>query len=418
MERSMRGWTRWVGTGTLLVALACGGDTSLEPEPTAATVEALSVLTQEGAAGEAANHPPEVRVLDASGLPLAGERVTFTTSSGASVTPGEAITGQDGVARVTAWTLGDGPGDLTASVAGLAPVVFNATGHPRAFDLTVRWLAPPGDEARAAVESAEAFLERVVWRDLPDEEVVQTPVCARPGVAPPATVDETIDDVLIFAVVEPIDGLGGAGAQGYPCLIRDPGTQTIVGLVRFDEAEMSVIDDARRRDFVLHEMVHALGLVPGLLNIQTPSGFSRSCLALPSKGAPETLVQDTHFSCAGAVAGFDRVGGARYVGAKVPLENGATMALTANTLNHHWRKTSLRNELMTGWFTAGVSAPFSVTTVGALEDLGYGVTWAAADPFFLDGTIAPTLAPLAAGDGVPLVEFGPTPPILVHPSRR
>jgi hypothetical protein len=72
---------------------------------------------------------------------------------------------------------------------------------------------------------------------------------------------------------------------------------------------------------------------------------------------------------------------------------------------------------MTGWFTAGLPAPFSVATVGALEDLGYGVTWAAADPFLLEGSIAPTTAP-AHGLDIPLVEVGPVPPILIHSLRR
>lgn len=401
---------------TLFLVGACGQEATVPADPVAAIVEAVSVAEQEGAAGEAANHAPAVRVLDADGRPMAGVRVAFSAGGGSTVVPSAASTGSDGVARVTAWTLAPGAGELTAGVEGLPAVVFRATGHPRAFDLTVRWLSPPTDDARVAVEAAEAFLERVVWRDLPDQELVGTPVCPRPGTGPAAILDEVVDDVLVLAVVEAIDGLGGAGAQGFPCLIRDPGTQTIVGFVRFDEAEMAAIDAARRRDFALHEMVHALGFVPGILNIQTPSGFVRSCLALPSRGAPDPLVQDTHFSCPGAVEGFDRIGGAAYAGAKVPLENGATMALTANTLNHHWRKTSLRDEVMTGWFTAGVPAPFSLVTVGALEDLGYGVTWAAADPFLLAPPIAPAVS-ASRGDWR-LVEVGPLPPILVHRPAR
>jgi len=300
---------------------------------------------------------------------------------------------------VAEWRLGIGAARLEATVTGLMPVVFLGEGRPRTFDLAVRWLSPPSAEAQLAVAEAVAFFEELIWDDLPDQDVVATPVCPLPGVGPAATINETIDDVLILAQVGPIDGLGGAGAQGFPCLIRDPGTQTIVGFVRFDEAEFGVIGPDLRREFVLHEMVHALGLVPGVINITTPSGFVRACLKLPSSGPPNPLVQDSHFACDGARAGFDRIGGTRYAGAKVPLENGATMALTANTLNHHWRKTSLRNELMTGWFTSGVPAPLSVVTAGALQDLGYAVSLAAAQPFSLDGTIAP------AADATPRTEI-------------
>jgi hypothetical protein len=75
---------------------------------------------------------------------------------------------------------------------------------------------------------------------------------------------------------------------------------------------------------------------PHAAAFQTPTGFKRSCLALPSKGAPDTLVQDTHFSCAHARAAFDRVGGSSYLAAKVPLKNGAT----AESSSAPWRRAS------------------------------------------------------------------------------
>ncbi|GMV03932.1 MAG: hypothetical protein AMXMBFR53_02140 [Gemmatimonadota bacterium] len=400
----------------VLAAWACS-DELLPPTPHAVRLEALSPVDQVGPAGARVNELPEVRAVDADGAPVAGVAVTFTASGGSAAEPSRETTGEDGVARVASWLLPQGVGELRAAAEGLDPVIFRAEGKPRTFDLTLRWITEPSMEGRTAVEAAEAIIESIIWEDLPDEELVDTPVCPRSGRGPAATLDEVVDDVLILVTIEAIDGLGGAGAQGYPCLIRDPGTQTIVGFVRFDEAEFAAIGPDLRREFALHEMVHALGFVPGILNIQTPSGFARSCLALPSSGPPNQVVQDTHFSCPHARKAFDLIGGASYTGAKVPLENGATTALTANTLNHHWRKTSFRNELMTGWFTPGVPAPLSVVTVGALEDLDYAVSYAGAEPFLLLGNIetAPSLVPAGARR---LVEPPVVPPAAIHLSRR
>lgn len=399
-----------VSLAPAVLALGCGGAT--DPPPEAAQLVALTAQEQSAPAGGAVNDPPAVRVVDGSGRAVPQAEVSFLPSSGSIVEPARGVTDADGVARVVRWVVPSGPASLEASAPGVPPIRFEAEGRPRAFDLVIRWLEPPPPEAVTAAAAAEALLESIIWADLPAEAVVATEVC-RVGGEPVATIDETIDDVLVLALVDEMDGPGGAGAQGFPCLLRDPGTQTLVGFVRLDQDDFALIDQDRRREFFLHELVHALGLVPGVISITTPSGFSRDCLQQPSRGAPDPVVLDTHFSCAGARRGFDQIGGARYPGAKVPLENGATIALTANTLNHHWRKTSLRNELMTGWFTAGLRAPLSVVTVGALEDLGYGVSYPAAESFALDGPISTTPSMAA-----PLVEWAAVaPPAILGRSR-
>src|SRR5256886_4826519 len=73
-------------------------------------------------------------VRDQFGNPVAGVGVTFAPGTGGgSVTPTSPVTtGADGVAAVTAWTLGPtaGPNTLTAASGSLAgsPVTFKATG--------------------------------------------------------------------------------------------------------------------------------------------------------------------------------------------------------------------------------------------------------------------------------------------------
>jgi hypothetical protein len=77
--------------------------------------------------------PPQVRVLDSFGNPVAGVVVTFTvTSGGGSVTGAAAVSDANGLATVGSWTLGVLPieNTLEATLGSLAPVTFTATATP------------------------------------------------------------------------------------------------------------------------------------------------------------------------------------------------------------------------------------------------------------------------------------------------
>lgn len=89
---------------------------------------------QTATAGTAVATPPSVLVKDANGNVKSGVTVTFTVlSGGGTVTGGTATTNAAGIAAVGSWTLGStpGPNSLSATVAGLTPVTFNATGNPQ-----------------------------------------------------------------------------------------------------------------------------------------------------------------------------------------------------------------------------------------------------------------------------------------------
>ena len=73
---------------------------------------------------------------------------------------------------------------------------------------------------------------------------------------------------------------------------------------------------------------------------------------------------------------FDAAGGATYTGEKVPVEDTGGQG----TADSHWRESVFGSEIMTGFIGAG-SNPLSAVTVRSLEDQGYGVNPAAADPF-------------------------------------
>jgi adhesin/invasin len=91
---------------------------------------------QTATAGMAVGTPPEVLVTDVYGNPVSGVSVTFAVASGdGAVDPTTAVvTGSNGIASVTSWTLGPvvGTNTLTATATGTGitgnPVTFTATG--------------------------------------------------------------------------------------------------------------------------------------------------------------------------------------------------------------------------------------------------------------------------------------------------
>jgi len=96
-----------------------------------ATVSKASGDGQSAVAGTAVPIAPTALVVDALGSPVSGVTVQFAVASGGgSITGGTATTNGSGLASVGSWTLGSTPGAnaLTATVAGLTPVTFTATG--------------------------------------------------------------------------------------------------------------------------------------------------------------------------------------------------------------------------------------------------------------------------------------------------
>ena len=109
---------------------------------------------------------PSVIVRDALGNPVGGALVTFAVASGGgSVVGGRQVTDGAGIAEVGGWFLGDVPGTntLTASTAGIAPVVFTAIADPgRAVSMVANSLITQSAVAGELVAQAPS----VVVRDL------------------------------------------------------------------------------------------------------------------------------------------------------------------------------------------------------------------------------------------------------------
>jgi hypothetical protein len=200
----------------------------------------------------------------------------------------------------------------------------------------------------------------------------------------------SIDDVLIFARIEPIDGVNGILGSAGPCLIRNAGGFPLVGTMRFDIDDVASLEaSAQLRDVILHEMGHVLGI-----------GVLWNRLGLLQNPSTATQQNDTYFNGTSAVQGFNSIGGDTYTGgSKVPVENHGG----GGTINAHWRESVLANELMTGFLNSGTN-PLSVVTVRSLQDLGYLVDPSGADPFHLTLSLqalgAPSAPPRAYGDDI------------------
>jgi len=114
--------------GLALVQFQATGTTQV-----ATTLTAASSVMQLAPAGTAVPAPPSVRVADQDGQPMAGVQVTFAVMvGGGTLTGATATTNAAGVATVGSWRLGSaaGPNQVNATVAGLTPVIFLATGTP------------------------------------------------------------------------------------------------------------------------------------------------------------------------------------------------------------------------------------------------------------------------------------------------
>lgn len=377
-------WTLGNTTGAQEVLVSLGGSgltatfTATANSAAAAKIVVESGNNQTAPVNTTVAIPPSVRVTDAFDNPIAGAAVTFAVASGGgSVTNASATTNTNGIATVGSWRLGPvtGANTLTASLTANPAIstTFTATATGAAgFTVTVRFLSSMSASQQEAFTTAAAKWSAIITGDLPDVPVsVAAATC---GANSPA-LNETVDDVLIFATISAIDGVGKVLGSAGPCFVRS-GTNglTVIGEMQFDEADVASLETNNAFSaVVLHEMGHVLGIGTfwpqfGLQN-QSPVGG-------PAK--------DTFFPGANAIAGFNAIGGTTYTqGQKVPVENTGE----AGTINAHWRESVLKNELMTGYLNPAGTNPLSLVTVRSLQDIGYTVNPDAADPFFLSLSI-------------------------------
>lgn len=170
----------------------------------------------------------------------------------------------------------------------------------------------------------------------------------------------TIDDLLLEAVMYDGGNNGNLGSAG-PMAQRADG-MPIIGRMRFNTFYMSsMISNKTFGDVILHEMGHVLGLGTRWAPLKNGSGDYVGSAAVQQYSL---LTNQTQTS--------------------IPVEKGGG----PGTAGAHWAEDLFGAELMTGYAENAPPMPLSRVTVGALEDLGYTVSYAMADSFTLNGSLA------------------------------
>lgn len=386
--RATTAWTLGSGTGAnAMTASAVGAAFTGNPATFGATAVAAGSLAsvavfagdgQTGLTGFAVNQPPAVVLHDGNGAPIAGKTVTFAViQGGGSVQGGSTVTDANGVAQVGSWSLTLGANALTATVQNAGsvignPVTFAATGAAAAYHIDVRFPVATTPARQAVFAAAATKWESLIFGDVPDV-VFNSPNSSCGG-----TVSGTVDDIVIFAVLDSIDGPGKILGQSSPCLVRRGSLLPIVGFMEFDTADVAGLEAGGQFALVIeHEMGHVLGYgtIWSGLNLLVGAGTS-----------------DSHFTGPQALAAFDRVGGLTFTsGSKVPVENCVGFPASvcgSGTQDSHWRELVLKNELMTGFINSGAN-PLSVLSTASMGDLGYLVNYAGSDSYTIPAAAAP-----------------------------
>lgn len=128
-------WTLGItpGVNTVTATVANVGQVVFTATGTAAptTITAHTATEQTARVSTPVLFPPAVLVRDQVGNPMAGVTVAFAVSAGGgTATPANVVTSSAGIAQLTTWVVGPtaGTNTISATIPGLTPVTFTATG--------------------------------------------------------------------------------------------------------------------------------------------------------------------------------------------------------------------------------------------------------------------------------------------------
>ena len=349
----------------------------------AASIAVTAGDSQSALAGAPLASPLTVQLRDQFNNGVPGGVVRFVAGSGGTITPATVTTDANGNAGGAVWQLGKSAIPQIASVTSGTFSAFATANVLSDFTVDLRFFGPAmPPEASAAFSAAAARLRAAIIGDVTDIDIplltantgIDISVCGPTGV----TVNEVVDDVLIYATVVSIDGPGKILASAGPCVRRTAsgGGFAIIGVMRFDADDIGgLIATGRLNDVVLHEMMHVVGF--------GTNWALRSLLV----GAGSS---DPRFVGPLAVTTCGSLGGSLFCGGGAPVENTGG----PGTADAHWRESIFDAELMTGFVEApGVPMPFSNITLQSFADEGYVVNPAATDPFLLSGGPVPLRQP-------------------------
>jgi Leishmanolysin len=349
-------------SGTNSVAFEAQGLTA------APSIVAVSPVAQSGFLGAMVPRVPQVKVTGSEGQLLGNIPVQFTIVGGgdAVVAGGLAISNiVTGIAAPSDWRLGVSGTSSTveATIPGFAgpKVLFTSTGTFSPYVIDVRFLTTMSPAQRDAFATAANRWMQIIIGDIPDVPInLSVGSCAN-GQSP--AMNETVDDIVIFAQVVTIDGVGGVLGSAGPCIRRTGSLLTAIGSMRFDIADLVGLQNTSRLEpVILHEMAHVLGF--GTI-------WTDKALLVGAGGVDPVFIGAEALS----IWPSFNLG---YAGIPVPVEN----LFGAGTRDSHWRESVLVAELMTGFIEApGISTPLSKLTIASMKDVGYSISYATADPY-------------------------------------
>ena len=332
--------------------------------------------------------PPTVRVADAHGNGVPYVALGVAVAGGGTARDSVVFTDADGVAAIDRWIMGPTPGvenTLTVTILSAgAPITgasatLSAVPQSADFDIEVLHLSSPPAVLRDALDSARATWESAVnadvkglfWQRHDVERCFSDPTAAQ-AVLPARFV---VDDLLVFSVVSPLDGPGGAVARsGWCWAVTDEGeVWPAISVVVFDPADLAAMPLATMADVARHQLAHALGFGTPL--------WRTMGLLVGDANAPPGL----HFTGAATKVAFESVGGGSFSDPGVPLD-----PLFEAEGNLHWRASVFGPELLTEFVRSGAPNPLSIVTLAAMRDAGFGLV----DPTVADDYALP--APPAA----------------------
>jgi hypothetical protein len=226
------------------------------------------------------------------------------------------------------------------------------------FSIEVRFIGGLSETQQAAFAAAADRWVQVIVGGLPGVELDLSSLRI-PGLGV-----EVIDDVLILAKGDVINGVGHILGQAGPLWWRPDTLLPALGRMTFDTADLERMEaDGTLRDVITHEMGHVLGFGKTLWGLKG---------LLESAGGA-----DPRFVGRAAMVEFAHLtGGEHLVG--VPVENLGG----AGTRDSHWRESVFGAELMTSRIAAAGN-PMSRLTVAALADLGYATDFEAGELYAL-----------------------------------
>ncbi len=394
-------WTLGTVAGVNAITVAVAGlptltltATGLPDVPNAVTV--VSGNGQLAAAGAQVPGTIAFKVGDKFGNGIANAPVVFQVTAGEGNVTGTATvpTDANGIANAPSWTLGkiNIPQQLSATMGNLS--TFATATVNSQYRAEVRFFGPtPDPNYAAAFTRAANKLNAEISGGMTPVPLLNFDVANTCGTTGVPILNETVQTVVVFVTIRPIDGVGRILAASGPCIIRSGTRFPAVGTMTFDVADVAqLFTRGQLNDVALHEMQHVAGF--GTLWTCGAGGFPPSMASLCIN--PGTA--QSAFIGLNATAACSQLGGsAAACSPGVLLENTGGQG----TLDSHWRKATFNAELMTGFISnPGTPMPLSLLTIASLADLGYTVNTNVADGYAVTSAVGASLQTLRAAQGL------------------